>query len=168
MDVRPDFLGLLGALHEGQIDHVVVGGVAAILEGAPITTIDVDIVYRSDDENVERLAHLLDELDGRYRDPAGRVIVPTAARLKTNTINLLETRLGLLDAMQRIGPDWTYEDLLSRSRVLQVGDFETRVLELAAIIESKEAAGRDTDRAALPILRRTLETRTEERERDER
>lgn len=32
-----------------------------------------------------------------------------------------------------------------------------RVLTLAAVIESKRAAGRDKDRAMLPVLLRTLE-----------
>jgi hypothetical protein len=33
------------------------------------------------------------------------------------------------------------------------------VLELAAVIEAKEAADRPKDRAALPLLRQTLEAR---------
>ena len=41
--VKPDFLELFKALDRGGVDHVVVGGVAAILEGAPITTLDLDI-----------------------------------------------------------------------------------------------------------------------------
>jgi len=155
--VKPDFLGLFHALSGAGVEYVVVGGVAAILEGAPITTLDLDIVYRLDDDNLHRLAILLEELEARYRDPAGRDIRPTRERLESNQVNLLETGLGPLDAMQSIGPGWVWIDLVERSRVLRVGDLDLRVLELASIIESKVVADRDKDRAMLPVLQRTLE-----------
>ena len=155
--MKPDFLELFRALSGSGVEYVVVGGVAAILEGAPITTLDLDIVYRLDDDNLHRLAGLLEELEARYRDPAGRDIRPTRERLESNEVNLLQTRLGPLDAMQSIGPGWVWTDLVDRSRMLRVGDLDLRVLELASIIESKVVADREKDRAMLPVLRRTLE-----------
>ena len=133
------------------------GGVAAILEGAPITTLDLDIVCRLSEDNLNRLEDLLEKLDGQYRDPAARVIRPTAARLEGHKINLLETNLGPLDVMHSVGPEWEWPELVDRSHVLSVGELEVRVLELSSIIESKEVADRDKDRAMLPVLRRTLE-----------
>jgi hypothetical protein len=103
----------------------------------------------------------LTELAARYRDPGGRRVAPTLERLRSNAVNLLETSMGLLDAMQRIGAGWTYDDLLPRARLLRVGELQVRVLELASVIESKEAAARDKDLALLPLLRRTLELRRE-------
>lgn len=154
--MKPDFLELFRALDRAQVEHVIVGGVAAILEGAPVATLDLDIVYRVDGDNLTRLATLLEELEARYRDPAGRDIKPTLERLERNEINLLRTRLGPLDAMQRIGAGWSWDEVVARSHVLHVSDLEVRVLELAAIIESKMAANREKDRAMLPVLRRTL------------
>lgn len=135
------------------------GGVAAILEGAPITTLDLDIVCRLDDDNLRRLATLLEELDARYRDPGGREIRPTLERIRNNKINLLDTRLGPLDVMQTIGPGWDWSELINRSHSLRVGDLVVWVLELPSIIESKEIADREKDRAMLPVLRRCLEER---------
>ncbi len=146
--MKPDYLELFRALGRAGVDYIVVGGVAAILEGAPITTLDLDIVCRRDDDNLRRLTELLDDLEARYRDPAGRVIRPTPDRLASNKINLLETSLG---------PDWDWADLVSRSRLLEVGGLDLRVLKLASVIESKELADREKDRAMLPVLRRTLE-----------
>lgn len=139
--------------------HVVVGGVAAILEGAPITTLDLDVVYRNDPDNVRRLATALSELEAVYRDPAGRRIEPTLERLQRNRVKLMESRLGMLDAMQEVGAGWTHAEVLARSCPMRVDDLEIRVLELAAVIETKEAADRDKDRAMLPVLRQTLEQR---------
>lgn len=160
---KPDLLALLRALARHGVEHVVVGGVAAVLEGAPLTTLDLDIVYRVEDANLDRLQALLTELGARYRDPAGRDIEPTVERLRANRVNLLETREGLLDVMQEIGAGWSYDDLLSRANSHRVGDLTVRVLDLAAVIESKQAAGRDKDAAMLPVLRQTLELRRRER-----
>ena len=157
--MKPDFLGLFRALDRGGVEHIVVGGVAAILEGAPITTLDLDIVCRLDDDNLRRLANLLEALEARYRDPTGREIRPSLERLRSNKINLLDTSLGPLDVMQTIGPGWGWSDLIDRSHRLRVGDLEVRVLDLRSIIESKEIADREKDRAMLPVLRRCLEER---------
>ena len=155
--MKPDFLELFRALDGAGVEHVVVGGVAAILEGAPIATLDLDIVYQPDHDNLQRLVSLLDELEAHYRDPAGREIQPTLERLETNEVNLLDTNLGPLDAMQRIGANWSWDDVVERSHVVQLSGLEVRVLDLASIIESKLIANRDKDRAMLPVLRRTLE-----------
>ena len=70
------FKGLLQALLRHGVDFFVVGGVAAQLEGAPIVTFDLDILYDKTPENLERLLGVLQELKARYRDPAGRLIEP--------------------------------------------------------------------------------------------
>lgn len=154
--MKPDFFELFRALDGAEVEHVVVGGVAAILEGAPIATLDLDIVYRPDRDNLHRFVTLLEKLEAHYRDPAGREIQPTIDRLENNEVNLLETNLGPLDAMQRIGANWSWDDVVERSHVVKVGGLEVRVLDLASIIESKLVADRDKDRAMLPVLRRTL------------
>ena len=74
-----------------------------------------------------------------------------------NRVSLLMTKLGPLDVMQTIGPGWTWTDVVERSHERSVGELSVKVLNLASIIESKEAANRDKDRAMLPLLRRTLE-----------
>ncbi len=80
-------------------------------------------------------------------------------RIRSNKINLLDTSLGPLDVMQTIGPDWDWSDLIDRSHPLHVGDLEVRVLDQPSIIESKEIADREKDRAMQPLLRRCLEER---------
>lgn len=155
--MRPSFLELLRVLGRYGVDMIVVGGVAAILEGAPITTIDLDVVYRTAPDNFERLQAALTELEARYRDPAGRLIRPTLERLRVQRLNLLETNLGLLDALQVVGDQRSYDQLLPKTTLLRVEELEVRVLQLAEIIKTKEEAGRDKDLAALPVLRRTLE-----------
>ena len=157
MDDEVRFLDILSVLVRHDVDFVVVGGVAAILEGAPISTFDVDVVYHRTDDNNARLAAALGELNALYKDPAGRRIVPDEAKLATIHLHLLQTDLGPLDVLLRVGDDLTYAQLLRRSIEYEVAGLRLKVLNLETVIESKEFANRDKDRATLPILRRTLE-----------
>ena len=161
MDVRSPnrYLDQLRVLAHHDVEFIVVGGVAAILEGAPISTFDLDIVFRRSELNNERLATALRQINARYKDPAGRRIEPDATKLATININLLETDLGQLDVLSRVGHEYRYEDLLHRSADYEVGDLRLKVLGLEAVIECKEIAGREKDLATLPVLRRTLEVR---------
>jgi hypothetical protein len=153
---NPDFLGLLRALLRHEVAFCVVGGVAAQLAGAPILTFDLDILFEKTAGNLSRLLMALHDLEARYRDPAGRHIEPDLARLESVHLHLLLTRLGALDLLSTIGCGQTYRDLLDRTTVYKLGGLDVRVLDLAAVIESKEHADRDKDRAALPVLRQTL------------
>jgi hypothetical protein len=138
------------------VEFCIVGGVAAQLEGAPIVTFDLDVLYDRTSENVGRLLAALRELKARYRDPAGRQIEVDAEKLQTFRVNLLLTELGPLDVLGAIGDGLTYRDLVGRTILYELGEARVRVLELAAIIETKEQADRDKDRAVLPVLRQTL------------
>lgn len=160
LDASPNkFLQQLQILVHHEVDFIVVGGVAAVFEGAPIVTLDLDIVYDSSPANNERLAAALRQLNAIYRDPAGRRIVPDLPKLDTMKLHLLLTDLGGLDVLTSIGQDLTYQDLLCRSSMYEVAGLQVRVLDLDAIIETKAFADRDKDRAVLPILRRTLEVK---------
>jgi len=87
--VRPSrFFEVLQALTEHRVDFIVVGGVAAIVEGAPVTTIVLDIVFSRTPENIDFLAKALSSVNAHYRDPAGRHIIPDQSRLTSNRSSL--------------------------------------------------------------------------------
>jgi len=46
---RADLAALVQALVGASVEFVVVGGAAAVLCGAPVTTLDLDIVHRRTD-----------------------------------------------------------------------------------------------------------------------
>jgi hypothetical protein len=161
------FLGLLRVLCRCGVRFIVVGGVAAQLEGAPILTLDLDVLFENTPENVDRLLASLRELKARYRDPAERHIEPDAEKLRALRMHLLLTDLGALDVLSVIGSGLTYGDLAGRTVLYELGDLRVRVLELGAVIETKEQANRDKDRAVLPVLRQTLRMKRE-LEQDER
>lgn len=148
-----DVLALLRALDGDSVEFVVVGGLAAILQGAPIGPLDVAVVYQAEPANVERLLAALLKMGATYRDPAGRSIKPNVERLMTNRMNLMQTSASILDITSEIAPGWRFEDLIERSHPMELAGMNLRVLDLAAVIESKEAADRPIDRAVLHALR---------------
>lgn len=159
MAVESRFFDLLEILVRHEIDFIVVGGIAAILHGAPIMTADVDILFDSRPENIERLVEALRKVSARYYDPAGRHFVPDVYKLTNFKMNLLRTDFGRLDVLPTIGAGKTYRDLIDQTVEYEVEGFRLRVLDLEAIIESKEAAGRPKDLRSLPFLYELLEMR---------
>jgi len=155
--MRPaDPVEILRLLAAGKVDFIVVGMVAGVLRGAPVTTVDLDIVHRRGMDNVSRLVHVLDELQAVYRhDP--RRMRPAESHLTTAGHQLLSTKHGDLDCLGAVGDDSSYEDLLDRAPRLELerGLF-VRVLDLPTLIELKERGGRPKDLAVLPVLRATL------------
>jgi hypothetical protein len=151
------FAEILRLLAANDVEFVVVGMTAGILHGAPVTTIDLDVVHRRSPENVARLLRVLAELDAVYRhDP--RQLEPQESHLIGPGHQLLATKYGDLDLLGVIDQERGFEDLLPLSVEMRLADgCAIRVLDLPALIEAKERAGRPKDIAALPVLRATLD-----------
>ena len=150
--------GFAGRAHEVEV--VVVDMTAGILRGAPVTTVDVDVVHRRTPENVARLLIALEGLDAVYRhDP--RKLRPAESHLSGPGRQLLSTRLGDLDCLGTIDESRGYDDLVELSDEMTLSSGRSiRVLRLSALIDAKERSGRPKDLAALPVLRATLDEQT--------
>jgi predicted nucleotidyltransferase len=148
----------LRALHEGGVEFVLVGGLAAVLNGAPVDTFDVDVVHSRDIDNVARLLRVLEALDAVYRMQLERRLKPTASHLSSAGHQNLITRYGPLDLLGTIGRNLAYRDLIPHSIELNIGEgLRIRVLNLETLIAIKEELNGEKDRAVLPVLQRTLE-----------
>jgi len=75
---KPDFLEILLVLTKYQVRFIVVGGVSAVLQGAPYTTFDLDVVHSRDPANVDRLLRALESLEAYYRTSPQRKATPAA------------------------------------------------------------------------------------------
>ena len=150
-------LGILAAHH---VRFVVVGGVAAVLHGAPLATFDLDIVHDRSADNVKRLLGALDALGARSRLHSESIVRPDASHLIGPGHVLLTTDAGDLDVLGTAGRGRAYTDLVVHSIPMEVGPgLVVQVLDLPTLIETKQEAGRPKDLAALPTLRATLEER---------
>src|SRR5258708_1405694 len=154
---EPDLIGTLRSLCEHGIHFILVGGLAAVLNGAPVQTYDVDVVHSLEPANIERLLKFLQEIDAIFRIQPERRLRPTASHLAAGGhLNLL-TILGPLDLLGTIGPWLSFSDLLPLSHEMAIGEgMRIRVLNLETLISIKEQLASEKDLAGLPILRQTL------------
>ena len=142
---------LIDDLLDAQVEFIVIGGMAAMLHGAPIVTGDIDIVHRRTPENVERLLRVLLAVKAHARADR-RNLPPTTSALMGRGHILLDTSVGPTDVPCEIGVDQDFDWLLPRSELVPRGDRAVRVVDLRTLIELKVAAGRLKDRLVVPIL----------------
>jgi hypothetical protein len=158
-----DPVAALRVLVDHEVEFIVIGGIAARLRGAPLLTQDVDVTLSDEPRNLERLAIALEELDARLRsatEPDGVSFPFDPGLLESAKVRTLTTKFGDLDLVMAPAGTGGYKDLNRDANELTVAvdpDLTVKVASLADVIRSKEAAGREKDRAALPLLRRTLE-----------
>ena len=149
-------------LERHGVRYVLVGGVAAILHGAPHVTTDVDVVPQDGRENLGRLAAALKEMHARIRvagEPEGVPFDHSAESLARVRVWNLVTDHGDLDITFVPSGTRGYDDLARDARTMTIRGVAVPVASLADVVRSKEAAGREKDRLVLPVLRRILEER---------
>jgi hypothetical protein len=164
-DFRPE--RILEVLARHRVDYVMIGGLAAAIHGSDLVTGDIDITPAMSDANLARLSAALDELDARVRTDSVADGLPFAhdgASLAKAAVWNLITNAGDLDLAMMPSGTQGYDDLRRDAIAIEILGVPTRVAALADIIRSKEAAGREKDRAALPMLRR-LQAEIERRSR---
>ncbi len=143
---------LLRHLTRAGVEFIVVGGAAAVLHGAPITTEDLDIVHRRTPDNVARLKAALDDLGAFVRELANRKLPPSESALKGEGHVLLTTDLGPLDCLGTITGGRGFEELVAHSQRINDEGIEFRVVDLPTLIDIKKETGRAKDRVMLPVL----------------
>ncbi len=151
---------IFACLDRHHVRYVLIGGLAAVLQGSPIATFDVDVCPARGPADLGRLADALEELDARIRtpnDPEGVAFPRDAAFLANAQILNLVTRFGDLDISFLPSGTRGFEDLSKSAVAIRVRGVEIHVAALQDIIRSKEAANRPKDQRTLPILRQLLE-----------
>ncbi|HSD69674.1 MAG TPA: hypothetical protein VLB07_08975 [Woeseiaceae bacterium] len=153
--MNPSFREILEHLNKHGVEYIVVGGVAAVIRGAPVTTFDIDALVKITTENASKLAAALQDLDARYREHQ-HTQRPTQADILAGGHLLLLTRAGPLDVLGFIGDNQRYEDLfhLASEVKMTVGTF--RVLDLAELVRQKKASNRPKDRAVIALLEEVM------------
>jgi hypothetical protein len=153
---------LIRVLASHRVHYVLIGALAARLQGFPRVTADADITPSPEAENLERLAGALRELDARvYTEsvPEGLAFDCSAATLARAGIWNLVTSAGRLDIAFTPAGTQGYGDLVEGSVRFEVFGVELLVAGLADIIRSKEAADRPQDRQDVIVLREMLRRR---------
>jgi hypothetical protein len=153
-----DFEALIRRLGSADVRFVLIGGFAGTVLGSPRITVDLDIVYARDADNLARLAGALEPLSPYLRGaPPGLPFRLDPATLARGLNFTLTTSLGDLDLLGEVVGGGTYERLLPHTRRLRVFDADIDVVTLPQLIRLKRAAGRPKDLEAIAELEALLE-----------
>jgi predicted nucleotidyltransferase len=155
---------ILKVFNSSNVDYVVIGALAATLQGSPLRTDDIDICPADDFANLDRLAEALNLLEANEWDPRKEVAVGiefTAETLQLDRLWILVTKYGPLDLVFDPAGSGGYKDLSSSAITIEIDGLQVRVAAIEDIIRTKEATGREKDRRQLPMLRR-LQQRLDE------
>jgi hypothetical protein len=135
------------ALADVKLEAVLIGNAAAALQGAPVTTVDFDFMYRPTAPNRAKLERLAAHLDARTTEPHY-----PASRL----VRIVSEDGALqLDFMAEVHGVRSFAGLRRRATNTRFRGCALLVASLEDIIRSKEAADRPRDRADVPVLRAT-------------
>ena len=139
----------LNALH---FEVVLIGNAAAALQGAPVTTIDFDFLFRNTPANLRKLKALATALGATVLKP----YYPAS-----DLFRVVRDDDGLqLDFLSTIHGIRSFAGLRSRATAITIAGAPLLVASLADIIKSKKAARRPRDLAVLDVLEKTHEEAT--------
>jgi hypothetical protein len=150
VDATPFLVEIGRALDKAHLDAILIGNAAAALQGAPVTTVDFDFMFRKTPRNMTKLKALATAIGGTILRP----YYPAADLYRVTRDDGLQ-----MDFMATIHGIRSFEGLRARADVIAIGDTSIRVATLVDIIRSKQAARRPRDRAVLDVLRSALEER---------
>ena len=130
----------LAELTGAGVEFMIVGLSAALLQGAPAVTQDIDLWFKDLQDPGIRKA--LRAVGGSY--------VPSVG---LNPPVLAGSAVALFDVVLHMHGLESFDKELKHAIEVPVGGVAVKVLAIERIIASKEAANRDKDRLVLPVLR---------------
>ena len=148
-----DPIRALDALQRGGVRFVLIGGFAAKLRGSPSLTVDIDICYARDPDNLERTAAVLRQLNAVLRGAPPDV----PFRLDARTLALGDhftfvTDAGDLDILGTPSGVGGFDELERNADELDLDGLRVKVAAIDDLIRMKRAAGRRKDLVELEIL----------------
>lgn len=148
MDSSPILRDALVALNRARLECVMIGNAAAALHGAPVTTIDIDFMFRATPTNLKKLKAVAAELKSVIMRP----YYPVSKLFRMTN----DDRGIQLDFLPVIHGVRSFVGLRSRAAKVSIAGEEVWLASLEDIIRSKCSAGCLRDTAVLPVLEMTL------------
>ena len=149
MDAAPALVEVGRQLQAVKLEAVLIGNAAAALQGAPVTTVDFDFLFRKTSRNLVKLKAIARGL---------RAVVLRPYYPASDLYRVTRDDDGLqVDFMATIHGIRSFEGVRDRAAVIEIKDVPILVASLADIIRSKKAARRPRDLAVIDILEKALE-----------
>jgi predicted nucleotidyltransferase len=147
---KSDLNRIVELFQRHDVEFLVIGGQAETLFGSARVTFDVDLCYRRDAENLERLARALKELKPTLRGAPPDLPFQIDARSLALGANFtFDTNFGPLDLLGYVEPIGNYEALIAHAESYPIGSYTVRTISLDDLIRVKEHIRRTKDRDSL-------------------
>ena len=144
---------LLTALSNADVAFIVIGGMAAVAQGATYVTADLDLCYQRHPQNYQRLSQALHPFNPRLRSASADLpFVLDAATLRAGFNCTLMTDVGDVDLLGEVTGLGLYEAVKAHAEEVELYAHRIWVLTLTGLIVSKQAVGRAKDLRLLPEL----------------
>jgi hypothetical protein len=146
VDAAPFLVEVGRALRATALEAVLIGNAGAALQGAPVTTVDFDFLFRRTPRNLRKLKQFAARLGATVLRP----YYPVSDMFRVVRDDGLQ-----VDFMGTVHGLRSFEGVRARATIVMLDDATIAVASLGDIIRSKRAAGRPRDLAVVEVLEKT-------------
>jgi predicted nucleotidyltransferase len=158
--MNPDYSQILRSLADGQVQFILVGGVAANVHGSAHATFHIDVVYARNRENFRRILEALKPHEPYLRGtPPGLPFRWDKQTLRNGLNFTLTTKMGDVDLLGEVTGGGSYDQLLPHTLQVELFGVMCQCVTLQRLIQLKRAAGRPKDLDVIAELQALLEER---------
>jgi predicted nucleotidyltransferase len=146
VDAAPFLVEVGRALKAAALDAVLIGNAGAALQGAPVTTVDFDFLFRRTPRNLQKLKQFATRLGATVLRPYHPV---------SDMFRVVRDDGLQVDFMGTVHGLRSFEGVRARATMVSIDGVTIAVASLDDIIRSKRAAGRPQDVAVATVLEKT-------------
>ena len=148
MNAEPLLNRIAAVFAEHRLEAIMVGNAAAALHGAPVTTLDIDFMFRKTPLNMKKLKAVAHTLRATILKPYYPV---------SDLFRVVNDEQGLqLDFMTRLHGIRSFEGLSSRANSMDFGQHQLLVTARADNENAVAALAEKTERSIIDQIRRLL------------
>jgi predicted nucleotidyltransferase len=145
--VDDKFSNLIDRLRDGNVEFVIIGGLAGIIHGTTRTTQDIDICCKFTPENLLKLFNTIKETHPVHRMNPGRPVWELNTTNVKDFKNLyLDTDIGQLDCLNEVQGVGNFDEVLKNAITVNIDGRNYQVLSLDALIKAKKTLNRPQDK----------------------
>lgn len=145
MDAKPILIQIAEAFYHAKLRAVMIGNAAAAIQGAPVTTLDIDFAVKDEDETPVKLKNIAKELNAEFISYGN--FYQIQAPEQEIYIDFITYPIGIK----------SFEKLFENSSEISFdGLYSLHIASLEDIVKSKKKSGQEKDFAVLSILEKTL------------
>ncbi len=145
------FMAVLEALHEHEVEYILVGGLAVIFHGVSRITKDLDFFVKRNPQNIEKLKRALQTVF----DDESITEITNDELVDYPLIRYGTPQDYYINIIDRIGEIFHYDDL--EYEIIESQGIPVRVATLETLIKMKNSTIRMKDRADVFLLMEELE-----------